>query len=116
MKFIHATLGSTKYFTLTNFYKNQCEELLEAKGLLKQIDDFEPGENVYIFDTIRKTTVKLFRYQNIRASIQCKLPKPFCNSKPTVKIGIDVNYCFLWCVLAHKCKIHNHREKISQNT
>ena len=78
-----------------------------------QIDEFEPGESGYIFDSIKKLTVKMFKYHDIRASSYCKLPKAFCNSKSIVDIQNNDNYCFLWSFLAHKYKVDNHRERVS---
>ena len=55
----------------------------------------------------------MFRYHDITASSFCKLPKTFCSSKPIVSIKNDDNYCFLWCILAHKYIEDNHRETVS---
>ena len=78
-----------------------------------QIDEFEQGESGYIFDSIKKLTVKMFNYHDIRASSYCKLPKSFYNSKSIVNIQNIDNYCFLWSILAHKYKVDNHRERVS---
>ena len=94
MKFNHATNGTTNHFTITNMFKNQYEEVNEANELNHQIDEFEQGESGYIFDSIKKLTVKMFKYHDIRASSYCKLPKPFCNSKSIVNIQNNDNYCF----------------------
>ena len=56
----------------------------------------------------------MYRYHDIRASSYCKLPKSFCNSTSVVNIQNNDNYCFLWSVLAHKYKVDNHRERVSQ--
>ena len=77
------------------------------------MDEFEQGESGYIFDSIKKLTVKRFKYHDKRASSYCKLPKSFCNSKSMVNIKNKDNYCFLWSILAHKNKIDNHRERVS---
>ena len=74
-----ATHGTTNYFTITNKFKNQYEEIREADELGHSLDEFEQGESGYIFDSIKKLTVKMFKYHDIRASSYCKLPKPFCN-------------------------------------
>ena len=113
LKFNHATPGSTNYFTITNEFKNQYEEVNEANELSHQINEFEEGESGYIFDSLKKLTVKMFKYHDIRASSYCKLPKPFCNSKSIVNTQNNDNYCFLWSILAHKCKVDNHRERVS---
>ena len=113
MKFNHATHNTTNCFTITNNFKNQYEELNESNELSDQIDEFEQGESGYIFDSIKKLTIKMFEYHDIRASSYCKLPKPFCNSKSIVKIQNNDNYCFIWSVLAHKYKVDNHRERVS---
>ena len=55
----------------------------------------------------------MFRYLDIRASSYCKLPKSFCSSTSIVNIRIDNIYCFLWSILAQKCKVDNHCEKVS---
>ena len=52
-KFNHATHGNTNYFTLTNKFKNQYEEINESDELNHQIDEFEQGESGYIFDGIK---------------------------------------------------------------
>ena len=67
----------------------------------------------YKFDGIKKLTVKLFRYPDIRASSYCKIPKSICNSSSIVNKQNDDNYCFLWSILAHKYKVDNHRERVS---
>ena len=113
IKFNHATHGNTNFFTLTNRFKNQHEEVNEVNELSDQIDEFEQGESGYIFDSIKKLTVKMFRYHDIRASSYCKLPKSFCNSTSIVNIQNNDNYCFLWSVLAHKYEVDNHRERVS---
>ena len=113
IKFIHATNGNTNYFTLTNNFKNQHEEVNEVNELSDQIDQFEQGESGSIFDSIKKLTVKIFRYHDKRASSYCKLPKSFCNSTSVVNIQNNDNYCFLWSVLAHEYKVDNHRERVS---
>ena len=77
------------------------------------MDEFEQGESGYIFDSIKKLTVKMFKYHDIRASSYCKLPKSFCNSKSIVNIQNKDNYCFLWSILAHKYKVDNHRERVT---
>ena len=102
VKFNHATHCITNYFTITNTFKSQYEELNEANEIGHQLDEFEQGEGGYIFDSIKKLTVKLFKYHDIRASSYCKLPKSFCNSTSIVNIQNDDNYCFLWSILAHK--------------
>ena len=89
----HATHGTTNYFTITNKFKNQYEELNEANELGHQLDEFEQGESGYIFDSIKKFTVKMFKYHDIRASSYCKIPKSFCNSKSIVNIQNKDNYC-----------------------
>ena len=53
VKFNHATHGTTNYFTLRNKYKNQYQEVNEAKELGHQMDGFEQGESGYIFDSIK---------------------------------------------------------------
>ena len=75
--------------------------------------EFEQVESASIFDSIKKITVKMFKYHDIRAFSYCKLPKSFCNSKSLVNIQNNDNYCFLWSILAHKYKVDNHREKVS---
>ena len=77
MKFNLATYGNTYYFTLTNRIKNQYEGMNETNELSHQIDDFEQGETGYRFDTMKKSAVKMFRYQDIRTSSYCILPKSF---------------------------------------
>ena len=114
VKFNHATHGNTNYFTLTNKFRNQHGEVNEANELNHQIDEFEQVKSGYIFDGIKKLTVKMFRYHDTRASSYCKLPKSFCSSTSIVNIQNNNNYCFLWSVLAHKSKVDNHREKVSQ--
>ena len=84
----------------------------EANELGHQLDEFEQGESGYLFDIIKKITVKMFKYHDIRASSYCKLPKSFCNSKSIVNIQNN-GYCFLWNILAHKYKVGNHRERVS---
>ena len=113
IKINHATNGNINYFTLTNKFKNQHEEVNEANELSDQIDDFEQAESGYIFDSIKKLAVKMFKYHDIRAYSYCKLPKSFCNSTSIVNIQNDDNYCFLWSVLAHKYKVDSHRERVS---
>ena len=113
VKLNHATHGNTNYFTLTNKFKNQHEEVNEANELNDLIDEFEQGESGYIFDSIKKLPVKMFRYHDIRASSYCKLPKSICNSTSIINIQNDDNYCFLWSFLAHKYKVDNHRERVS---
>ena len=113
IKFNHATHGNTNYFTLTNLFKSQHEEVNEANELNDQIDEFEQGESGYIFDSIKKVTVKMFKYHDIRTSSYCKLPKSFCKSTSVVNIQNNDNYCFLWSILAHKYKVDNHRERVS---
>ena len=113
VKVNHATHGTTNYFTIMNKFKNQYEELKETKELSHQIDEFEGGESGYIFDSIKKLTVKMFKHHDIRASSYCKIPKSFCNSKSIVNIQNNDNYCFLWSILAHKYKVDNHRERVS---
>ena len=58
VKFNHATHGNTNYFTLTNRFKNQHEEVEEANELNDLIDEFEQGESGYIFDGIKKINSK----------------------------------------------------------
>ena len=94
-------------------FKNQYEEVNEANVISDQIDEIEQGESGYIFDSIKKLTVKMFRYHDIRASSYCKLLKPFCNSSSMVNIQNNDKYCFLWSILAHKYKVNNHRERVS---
>ena len=113
VKFNHATHGNTNYFTITNMFKNQYEEINEANELSHKLVEFGEGESGYIFDTIKKLTVKMFKYHDIRASSYCKLPKPFCNSKSKVNIQNNDNYCFMWSILAHNYKVDNHRERVS---
>ena len=116
VKFNHTTHGTTNYFTITNNSKKQYEELNESNELNHQIDEFEQGESGYIFDSIKKLTVKMFKYHDIRASSYCKIPKSFSNSKSIVNIQNNDNYCFLWSILAHKYKVDNHRERVSHYT
>ena len=116
VKFNHATHGTTNHFTITNMFKNQYEDLNGANELSHQLDEFEQGESGYIFDSIKKLTVKMFKYHDIRASSYCKLPKSFYNSKSIVNIQNNDNYCFLWSILAHKYKVDNHRERVSHYT
>ena len=113
VKFYHSTHGTTKYFTITNEFKNQFEEVNESNELSDQIDEFEQGESGYIIDSIKILTIKMFKYHDKRASSYCKLPKPFCNSTSIVNIQNKDNYCFLWSILAHKYKLDNHRERVT---
>ena len=92
VKFNHATHGNTNYFTLTNNFKIQHEEVNEANEINHQIDEFEQGESGYISDSIKKLTVKMFEYHDIRAFSYCKLPKSFCSSTSIVNIQNDDNY------------------------
>ena len=55
----------------------------------------------------------MFTYHDIRVSSYCKLPKLFCNSESIINIQNTDNYCFLWSILAHKYKVDNHRERVS---
>ena len=96
VKLNHATHGTTNYFTLINGFKNQYEELNEVSELGHQINEFEEGESGYIFDSIKKLKIKMFKYHDIRASSYCKLPESFCNSKSVVNIQNNDNYCVPW--------------------
>ena len=98
VKLTHATHGNTNYFTLTNKFKNQHEEVNEANEINHQLDEFEQGESGYIIDSIKKLTVKMFKYHDIGASSNCKIPKSLCNSTSIVNIQNDDNYCFLWSI------------------
>ena len=45
VKFSQATHGTANYFTFTNSFENQCEEVNEAHEILNsQIDEFEQRE------------------------------------------------------------------------
>ena len=112
VKFNHAAHGNTNYFTLTNKFKNQHEKVNESNESNHQIE-FEQGESDYLFGSIKKLTVKMFRYHDIRAYSYCKLPKSFCISTSIISIQNDDNYCFLWSFLAPKNKVDNHRERVS---
>ena len=57
-----------------------------ANDISKQIDDIEKDESGYTFDSILKLILKLFKYNDIRASSYCKLPKACCSSKSIVNI------------------------------
>ena len=105
------TILQTIFFK--NRFKNQYEELKEAKELGHQMDEIERGESGYIFDSIKTLTVKMFKYHDIRASSYCKLPKSFCSSTFIVNIQNDDKYRFLWSILAHKYKVGIHRERVS---
>ena len=72
VKFNHATRGTTNCFILANNFKNQYEELYEAKESGNKIGEIEQRESGYIFDTIKKITLKMFRCHDIKASIYCK--------------------------------------------
>ena len=113
VKFNHATHDTTNFFTVTKNFENQYEELNEANELSHQLDEFEQGESGYIFDSIKKLTVKMFKNHDIRASSYCKLSKPFCNSKSIVNIQNKDNYCLLGSILAHKHKVDNHCERVT---
>ena len=71
VKFNQATHGNTKYFTLTNKLKNQYEEVNEAIKLSHQIQEFQQGESGYVFDNLKKLTVKMLTYKDTRASSYC---------------------------------------------
>ena len=94
-------------------FKKQHEEVKEANEINHQNDEFEQGKSYYIFDSIKRLTVKMFRYHDIRACSYCKLLKSFWNSRSTLNIQNGDNYCFLWSNLAHKYKVDNHRERVS---
>ena len=66
-----------------------------------------------MFDGIKKLTVKMFRYHDLRASSYCEKPKSFCNSSSSVNIQNDDNCCFLRSTFAHKYKVDTHRERVS---
>ena len=114
IKFNHATHGNTNCFTLTIRFKKQCNEMKEANELSHQIDEIEQGESGYIFDSIKKLVVETYRYHDIRVSSHCKVPEPFWSSKSIVNRQNHDNYYFVWSILAHKNKVHNHRERVSQ--
>ena len=78
-------------FYINKKNKNQYEEKNEANELNNQTNVFQQGENGYIFDSILKLPIKLFRYHNIIASSYCNLPNPFCYSKSTIKAQNDKN-------------------------
>ena len=63
IEFSHQIHGATTYFTLSNKFKNQREDIVEANELSNQIDEFSAGESGYEFESITKVTVKKFRYQ-----------------------------------------------------
>ena len=113
VEYNHATHVNTNYFILTNKFKNQYEGIDEANEISHQLAEFEEGESGYIFNSKKRLTVKMFRYNDIRASSYCKLPKSFSSSKSIVNIQNDDNYCTLWSILAHKYKVDNHRERVS---
>ena len=77
VKFIHATYGNTNYLTLTYKFKTQHEEVNEANGLNQQIDEVKRGESGHIFDSMKKLTVMMFRFHDIKASSYCKLQNHF---------------------------------------
>ena len=83
-------------------FKNQYEKVNEAIDMSHQVDEFEQGQSGYIFDNIKKLTLKMLRYHAISASFYCILPRPFCSSKTFVDLKNDDNYCFLWSTLAQK--------------
>ena len=55
----------------------------------------------------------MYQHRDIKAASYCKLPKRFCKSKSLVNIQNTDNYCSLWCILAQKYKVDNHRERVS---
>ena len=54
----------------------------------------------------------MFRYHDKRVRSHCKLTKPVCISKSIVNIQNTDFQFFLWCVLAHKYRVENHRERV----
>ena len=55
----------------------------------------------------------MFGYHNIRTTSYCKVPETFCRSKSLVNIQIDGNYCFLWCILAHKYYVDKELDTVA---
>ena len=68
VKINHATHGNINFCTLTIEFKNQYEEVEEANELSLQIDEFEKRKSGYTFDNIKKSTVTMLRYHDLRAS------------------------------------------------
>ena len=102
MNFINETHDTTMYFRLSIIFKNQHGEMKESIEISKQIVEMEKGESGYTFASITKSTMKMFRQHDRRASSFCKLPNPICKSKSIKSIQTTDNYSFPWCNLAHK--------------
>ena len=49
---------ATTYFTLSNKFENQNEELSEPTEITNEIDEFEEGESSHMFASITKLTKK----------------------------------------------------------
>ena len=55
---MHETHGSTLYFTLSNKYKNQYQELKEAKEKSNEIDEIPVVNSGYRYAGIFSLTIK----------------------------------------------------------
>ena len=97
----------------------------ESNELSNQLDEFEKGGSGYIFYSLTKIILKMFRYHVIRVSSSCKLPKRFCKSNSLVNLINRDKYCFLRSILALESagydysaqnahKKFNHPERKSQ--
>ena len=84
----------------------------ESNELSNQTDEFSEVARGHRFESFTKRTIETFRYLDKRACSYCKLPIPFCNSKPLTNLQNDDNYCLLWCMLTQKHKIENHGERV----
>ena len=85
---------------------------MNQKNKKNRIDEIERGKSGYTFHSIKKSTIKMFRYHDIRAFMLCKLSKSTCSSGSIVNIQNDDNYCFSWCISSHENKVDNHRERV----
>ena len=65
-------------------FKNQHEQVGEAIEINQH--EFDQGKSGYVFDILKKLTLKIFRYHVIRASSCCKLRNPFCNPESIISI------------------------------
>ena len=81
-----------------------------------QNDELEQGESGYIFDSMLKMTIKMFRYHDKGTHSHGKIPKPFCNWKSKLLIPNDHKCCFSWCTSALLYKMDNHHGSVSQNS
>ena len=81
--------------------------------LMQKLDNEQLEGSGFVLNGIINVLLEIYKVNDIQASSWVELPEKYKNNKSIINKKNDVQFCFLWCILAHLCSVEDNKSRTS---